>query len=199
MTMRKTAAALVLAAGLASRASAATTVPNTFTAGTPARAAEVNANFQFVMDQIAATAASYCTTTAYSIPASTPTTINFDSRLLDTDNAVATGSNWAFTVPAGKAGLYFVTWNAGLNHGVQAATGSGEWVTWLQVNGGTVRSGSRYSNNLSSGITVSTGTWIGRLNVGDKVSLAVWNGSGAHPLDGSEVDNQISILRVPGS
>jgi hypothetical protein len=54
MTIRKTAIALVLASGLASRASAATPVPNTFTAGTPARAADVNANFQFVMEQIAA-------------------------------------------------------------------------------------------------------------------------------------------------
>jgi microcystin-dependent protein len=52
MTIRKTAAALVLAAGFASRANAQTSVPNAFTAGAPARAADVNANFQFVMDQI---------------------------------------------------------------------------------------------------------------------------------------------------
>lgn len=48
---------LVFAAAAAllfgSRGAAAPPLPNTFTAGTPARAAEVNANFTFVMDQLA--------------------------------------------------------------------------------------------------------------------------------------------------
>jgi microcystin-dependent protein len=54
MTFRMSAVALVIAFGLASRAAAATPVPYAFSAGAPARAAEVNANFQAVVEQISA-------------------------------------------------------------------------------------------------------------------------------------------------
>jgi microcystin-dependent protein len=54
MNIRKLAAALSLASGLAPPAAAQTPVPHTFTAGTPARAADVNENFQAVVGQIAA-------------------------------------------------------------------------------------------------------------------------------------------------
>jgi microcystin-dependent protein len=54
MPFRKLAAALSLAAGLSAPAAGSTPVPHTFTPGTPARAAEVNANFQAVVGQVAA-------------------------------------------------------------------------------------------------------------------------------------------------
>ena len=53
MTVRTIAAALALAASLAARAQVAA-VPHTFTAGTPARAAEVNDNFADLAGRIAA-------------------------------------------------------------------------------------------------------------------------------------------------
>jgi microcystin-dependent protein len=54
MTTRKLFFSLSLACGIASSAAAATPVPHAFTAGAPARAADVNANFQSVVDQISA-------------------------------------------------------------------------------------------------------------------------------------------------
>jgi microcystin-dependent protein len=54
MTARKLVVALSLALALATRAAAAPTVPYAFTPSTPARAAEVNANFQAVLQAIAA-------------------------------------------------------------------------------------------------------------------------------------------------
>lgn len=53
MTLHKLAV-FSLVCGIAAPALAATPVPHAFTAGTPAKAAEVNANFQAVVDQIAA-------------------------------------------------------------------------------------------------------------------------------------------------
>jgi microcystin-dependent protein len=52
MTVRKLV--FVVACTAAVRAGAATPVPHTFTAGTPAKAAEVNANFAAIVDQLAA-------------------------------------------------------------------------------------------------------------------------------------------------
>jgi microcystin-dependent protein len=52
MTIRPLVFAIACAAAV--RAGAATPVPNTFTAGTPAKAAEVNQNFQAIVDQLTA-------------------------------------------------------------------------------------------------------------------------------------------------
>jgi phage-related tail fiber protein len=54
MTIRTLAAALSLALAVAAPAAAQSPVPHTFTAGTPARAADVNENFQALVNQIAA-------------------------------------------------------------------------------------------------------------------------------------------------
>jgi microcystin-dependent protein len=51
MTRRKLAIVLPLAFLIAASAGAAPPVPHQFTSGTPARAAEVNANFEFVMER----------------------------------------------------------------------------------------------------------------------------------------------------
>ena len=52
--------------------------------------------------------AEYTTIAGQSIPNNTATTINFGTQVVDTDNAVATGAGWTFTVPTGKGGRYLV-------------------------------------------------------------------------------------------
>lgn len=50
--------------------------------------------------------AQYKQTLAQSLNTGVDTTINFDTPIADTDLAVTTGSQWHFTVPPNKAGLY---------------------------------------------------------------------------------------------
>ena len=64
--------------------------------------------------------------------ASGSTKIQFDTELIDTDNAFDNSSNYRFTVPSGKAGKYFISFDI---HVANSATDATSMNAYLYKNG----------------------------------------------------------------
>ena len=127
--------------------------------------------------------------------------INFDTKVLDTDNAVATGASWVFTVPAGKGGLYWVAvqvgWNTGsLNTAFFAAQIWKNGSVWQYAIG----SANPYFPGNGNWFT-TTAESVLLLAPGDTISGGQINnqGAGTPQIAGNTQWSMISIFRIPGS
>lgn len=105
------------------------------------------------------------------IPNGTATIIDFNSKDLDTDDAVTTGSNWKFTAPASgvyRISAYAQTVNA------QWWNESSLWINYT-VNGGAENGlGNTWAIPIASNRMSVDGSDIVSLNVGDYISFVIW-------------------------
>ena len=142
---------------------------------------------------------SYTTATLQAAPTATNTTINYNLKEYDSDNAVLIGANWLFRVPVGKGGLYQLTANASI---VTAAV-TIAYTVYISafVNGIEVRRGARFTSNLVAVAAIDT--WypnlatVVKLNAGDTVNFTIFQNSGAGAtLEGFAPANHCSITRL---
>lgn len=126
--------------------------------------------------------------------------INYGTLVVDTDSAVSNaGTNWLFTVPTGKGGLYAI--DASCSVPLPATTGQ-DHVMALSVNGAFVYEGERNFYQTGAGASevhpVLNTVW--KLAAGDTVYVGVYQASGAaRNLSASATKNRVAIVRIPGS
>lgn len=135
-------------------------------------------------------------TASQNIPNATSTTINFATKIEDTDNAVTTGASWKFTCPTGKDGLYVISSGVCLASGATIATA----FSVLTMSDGRVF---RYTRMGATGMTGSnnfTGTTTVRMVAGQTAYLQFYqNTGGTQPLESGASSCWITIARIPGS
>jgi len=131
----------------------------------------------------------------------THTLVAFNSVDIDTDSAFDnTATNYKFTVPAGKAGTYMITY---------MATSFNEQSQTIQVQGHIYKNGSTvaYQRQRNDGTNTQTtrhaGTtvhWVGDLSVGDYIQFYYYHDIGADvpQLQGSQ-QSRATIMRIKAS
>lgn len=117
------------------------------------------------------------------------TIINFPQADVDTDSAVTTGSNWRFTVPVNKGGLYWIYSSAGVT-----GAGNGQVSLLLLHNGANTAQG--FANGVSTSVFGTDCGALMNLAAGDTVQVAMYSTTG----NGSTLyAGAVSILRIAGS
>lgn len=141
----------------------------------------------------------YHSSAIQSIPNVTYTIINFDVSEEDSDRAVSTGQAWVFTVPNDKAGLYCIS------AGVALTNAASVYRIILDVfrNAAAFRRLFDGPSLTSGGDTGPFGSCLVRLNAGERISLALYQGSGGSintsvpaPIG---VSTRIEICRLTGA
>lgn len=136
----------------------------------------------------------------YNVPANAASTIDFHTKILDTDNAVTVGG-WAFKVPTTKPGLYFVSVTVGWNTGTLT---SSMYATQIWKNG----SAYQYALGAANPVPASNSNWftttantVLALNAGDTISAGQVNNQtvGTPQIAGGDQWSSITIFRMPGS
>jgi hypothetical protein len=135
--------------------------------------------------------AEYITASGQSIPPSSYTIVDYNSKLEDSHNAVTTGASWKFTAP--RAGIYQLNL---LNLFDLKAWTAGEYITALIH-----KNGSSYKYIQDFGILSSSATYYQvrgsagiKLNAGDYIDIRFWHNSAtASALIATSTLNWITI------
>lgn len=140
-----------------------------------------------------ATSAIYHLTIVQSIPSTTATVVNFDTREIDTDSAVTTGAAWKWTCPTAKGGLYHV---AGVVS-FAAMTATGECVAVVRKNGVQVQDGGGGAPQTSSTVNHLPFSAYISVAAGDYIDVIAYQTSGVSQNTTGTVDGtRVAILEV---
>lgn len=117
----------------------------------------------------------YYNTPSTTITSGATTTVNFSNKVADTDNAVAVGSGWNFTAPAGKAGRYLVTF--GVNFSTLLTSGSVSAYVDGTFTGSPIQVAAivpTASRNFAAGESLC-GSFIANMSAGDNLFVQLFN------------------------
>lgn len=136
--------------------------------------------------------ARYETSTAQSIPISTLTVVNFNTKTIDTAGSVTTGAGWRFTAPAPD--------DYAMTSTVQLQSVAGPGTIYLEIYKNNVLfSRSNHTvpstTNTTYGVTISD---IVPMLSGDYVDFRVFQNLGALTLSGVGSTNRVAISRAGG-
>lgn len=136
--------------------------------------------------------AEYNNSASPTIPNSTPTVINYLTKVTDTDNAVTIGAGWIFTVPTNKAGQYFVDAQIVL----EALTlDTGSFQLLIQKNASPIVDVRNVAKNGTTW-TLQKTTIVNAV-VGDTINVQVTQTNGAgRALSVNASENRITIKRL---
>lgn len=149
-------------------------------------------------DSGASCAARYTTVTAGSYATGSDTVLNFNVKDYDTDGAVAAGSAWKFTVPAGKAGYYSVSVGLAIASYTQAAAQQ-HAVRVFKKGVGVARIATFFTQAAPTTLVGLSGSDVYYLAEGDYIDLRYFQNTGnARALHTTAGFNHVSIHRVPG-
>jgi len=121
----------------------------------------------------------------FSIPNNTDTILQFNEKLYDTDNAFSL-STYLFTVPANKAGNYFLHAHARLGSLV-----SNQYATGIFYKNGAIMDLVWNSNPNSGGVMSAQCTGQYPLVAGDTIGFYIYQNSGAAKNVESQADSVI--------
>lgn len=129
-----------------------------------------------------------------SAPHNTTTVVNFDAIEVDTEGAITTGSQWAFTAP--QDGLYLVAATVTLASNSSWAIGETARL-YLYRNGALYARLAADSNiNANTPITLSGATLV-ELQQGDTVDVRLYqNSGGTLSISGATGNTHVSIVKV---
>lgn len=139
----------------------------------------------------------YTTAAAQSIPDTTPTILDYGTKVFDTHGAVTTGASWKFTAPV--AGYYYVTavamfaasttWALAENTQLRLYKNDAQYAIFQRLSG-------QDTSATSNALFVGGGDMV-HLIVGEYVSVYISQTSGgALPLYNSDVFNYVSIFFI---
>ncbi len=121
------------------------------------------------------------------------TIVNFDTKEVDTDNAVTIGGAWHFTVPAGRAGIYKVA--ATVSFLGPSAGGGTTCFIGIFKNGVETKRGDRMMAQVALGTTtlyVNVSADL-LLAAGDAIDIRAFQNMGTFTLEGYTPSNYVSI------
>lgn len=141
----------------------------------------------------------YATDSGQTIPHGSKTIVNFDTKFIDTHDAVTTGAAWKFTVPI--SGLYFLRANA-------LYVDSSDWSAGeigqleVNVNGAATRLINRidmYTVEVATAMFLS-GSCLIAMDANDALDLRIYQSSGESlNLLAATLHNRVSIVKYVGA
>lgn len=140
-------------------------------------------------------------TVATSIPHNVDTQINFSITHTDTDSAVSNASsNWAFTVPAGRGGKYYIS--VYLTIDFATASLGYDSLIYVYKNGSPLAQLSRLSGTTSGGsiakIAGMNGSDIITLAAGDVIKIYGYQANTSNLTRSTEANGRVAIFRISG-
>ena len=142
---------------------------------------------------LTAVVAIYNSPAGQTFPTAVGTVVNFENKVVDTCNAVTTGSNWHFTVPV--AGYYQLDGNLTLAAGF---TGTADVLFLMWKNDVQIGRGTRWSTSGSVPYVAPLCHVLSSCSVGDTLYCSLYQNSGASRItEANPTSNQIEIIRVP--
>lgn len=141
---------------------------------------------------VSSVSADYVNGTAQFIANNVLTTVNFDTQVFDSNNAVTTGASWAFTAPT--TGLYNFNVSVRFGSGLCGGGGTSDQLTLL-ANGGTVVADLDLTPGSSFAFTLHGSTNI-RLTANEFVSAQIIQNSGGTCEINTGIATSISIARI---